>query len=299
VVSADACAKCHEREVGVWKQTAHFQTFEQLHRNPRAQEIARNIGQHSIKRGDRCINCHYTTRQVDDRRRVVSGVSCESCHGAAADWLALHNDYGGPLATRESESAAHRQQRREASIAAGMRNPRNLYLLAQSCLQCHTVPDEELVNTGTHVSGSAAFELVAWSQGTLRHNFLSSDGAVNARGSVERLRVMYVTGQIADLEYSTRATALATEKATYGLAVANRAATVAVRLYEIQQRIQDPLVEQILTKFSGAELKTNNATRLVEIADAIREWGIRFAAEADGRNLSAIDSLLPDPAEYR
>jgi hypothetical protein len=299
VLSADACSKCHAGEVATWRQTPHFETFEALHRNPRAREIAERMGQRSIKRGDLCINCHYTLQQTDDALRAISGISCESCHGAAADWLAVHNDYGGPTATRQSESLQHRQARIESSIAAGMRNPANLYLVAQSCLQCHTVPEESLVNDGSHKAGSQDFELVAWSQGRVRHNFLRTDGKSNAANNLARLRVMYVVGQIADLEYSTRATGLATQRATYGLTCANRAATVAVRLYEIQQRINDPLLEQVLRIFAGARLALNNPEQLNDIAERIRQLGIEFASRADGEQLAAVDAWLPDPATYR
>ena len=299
VMSAASCAKCHDNEVAVWQQTPHFQTFEQLHRNPRAKEIAKNMGQKSIKRGNLCINCHYTSRRIGERTRIVSGVSCESCHGAAADWLALHNDYGGPTATQESESAAHRQQRIDSSISAGMRNPTNLYLVAQSCLNCHTVPNEALVNNGTHKAGSDEFELVAWSQGMVRHNFLRTEGKSNATNSREKLRVMYIVGQIADLEFSTRATALATERARFGLTVANRAAQVATRLYEIQQQVGDPLLQKILVEFSAAELRINNPQQLNQIADTINRLGIEFAGKADGHQFAAVDSMLPDPSTYR
>ena len=299
VVTAEACAKCHAGEVAVWKQTPHFQTFEQLHRNPRAKQISKLMGQRSVKRGNVCIGCHYTTQADGDRNRVVSGVSCESCHGAASDWMALHNDYGGPTATKESESAVHRKSRIDASIQAGMRNPSNIYLVAQSCLQCHTVPNEKLVNTGTHLPGSEEFELVAWSQGMIRHNFLRTDGQSNARNSVEKLRVMFIAGQIADLEFSTRATGLATERAKFGLTVANRAATVATRLYEIQQLVNDPILEKILVKFSEARLALDNKAQLTEIADAINQWGIEFAASADGTKLAAVDTMLPDESQYR
>ena len=80
------------------------------------QEIAKLMGQRSIKRGNLCIDCHYTMQQDEDRTRVISGISCESCHGAAADWLQLHNDYGGPTATRLDETPEHRQQRLESGI---------------------------------------------------------------------------------------------------------------------------------------------------------------------------------------
>lgn len=60
-----------------------------------------------------------------------------------------------------------------------MRNPSNLDLVAQSCLNCHTAPNEELVNKGGHNVGTLDFELVAWSQGKVRHNFVRSEGKTN------------------------------------------------------------------------------------------------------------------------
>jgi hypothetical protein len=98
------------------------------------------------------------------------------------------------------------------AIAAGMNNPANLYLVARQCLACHTSPNERLVNVGGHPTGSPDFELVAWSQGMVRHNFVRSEGRTNEASSRERLRMMFVVGVMADLEASLRATAAATEK---------------------------------------------------------------------------------------
>jgi hypothetical protein len=142
VVSSAQCAKCHIAEFEVWRRTPHALTFDSLHRNPQALEIARRMGQSSIKRNDICLDCHYTSQAGDDVPRVVEGVSCESCHGAAKDWINVHSDYGGPTVHRQSESETHRTQRLMESIAKGMRNPRNVYSIARSCLQCHTVPNE-------------------------------------------------------------------------------------------------------------------------------------------------------------
>ena len=193
VMGAEACAKCHESEVYQWKLTPHQQTIDTLHRKPEAKAIAKRLGLRSVKRNDTCVRCHYTRFEVRGRVRIDSGVSCESCHGPSLDWLELHSDYG-PGATRQTESAEHRKERREASIAAGMNNPSNLYLIARQCLDCHTTPDERLVDEGGHPAGSLGFDLVAWSQGIVRHNFVRSDGAVNAFSSPNRLRVMYVVG---------------------------------------------------------------------------------------------------------
>ena len=149
------------------------------------------------------------------------------------------------------------------------------------------------------MAGTSDFELVRWSQGKVRHNFLRSDGNTNAQASPERLRVMFVVGLIADLEYSTRATAKATTRSTYGVTVAQRAADVAQRLFDLQQKIQDRHVQRVLEAFAQVELRTNNELALTAAADQIQSAGRQFAAANDGSQLTAIDPLLPAPSQYR
>ena len=299
VVTHETCIKCHGNEIEVWKQTPHFRTFRELHRQDAAKQIAAKMGVSSIKRGGICIDCHYTAQQSGGRTKPVAGVSCESCHGAAADWLVIHNDYGGPSATKESESAEHREQRLSESIRKGMRNPENVYLIAQSCYGCHTVPNEKLVNVAGHPAGSDGFELVSWSQGTIRHNFLGSGGAANTPSSRERLRVMYVVGLIADLEYSLRATAKATEKSTYGFRVARRAFDARKQLAEIQQVINNPELEQILDAAYGVKLKLGNSENLISAAKTISQVAFEFAATTDGAGISSIDDRIPPESAYK
>jgi hypothetical protein len=299
VNSAEKCAKCHSNEVQTWKQTPHFQTFEQLSRSPEAKEICNKLGLRSVKRSDVCIDCHFTTQEIDGRIKAIAGISCESCHGASVDWIAVHNDYGGPMATKEDETPDHRAARLDQCTSLGMRNTRDLYLIASSCYQCHTVPNEKLVNVGGHNAGSEDFELVRWSQGMVRHNYLRTNGEYNAQSTSGRLRVMYVVGLIADLEYSARATANATEKSTYGLKVANRAAKAAVKLFEVQQKIDNPFVQAALEAFAGAELKVNNKAPLLAIADQIQIAGRQFAMSSDGSELAVLDEMLPDPNTYK
>ncbi|QDU55193.1 cytochrome c family protein [Aeoliella mucimassa] len=298
VVGHETCIKCHEAAMKQWMQTPHYRTFDALHRTPEAKQIADKMGLRSIKRNDTCVTCHYTRQVVGNRERVVAGVSCESCHGGAKNWLDLHADYGGPNVTREMETAAHREQRLEASIAAGMNNPENLYLVARQCLSCHTVPDEKLVNVGGHKAGTDQFELVAWSQGLVRHNFVRSGGATNAVSSPERLRVMYVVGQMADLEASLRATAKATEMATYGQASAGRAARAKSRLWEVQRRIDHPLLGKALDAVATLQLTLDNQQAMLAAADQVAEAAYEFAT-VDGSTLQAIDRLLPAANQYK
>jgi hypothetical protein len=299
VVGAEACAKCHQAEVQQWMRTPHFATFDTLHRRPEAKQIADRLGLKSIKRNDMCVRCHYTEQNEDGRARVVAGVSCESCHGAAADWVAIHNDYGGANVTKAAETPEHRQQRLDTSIARGMNNPHNVYLIAKQCFNCHTVPNEKLVNVGGHVAGSKDFELVAWSQGMVRHNFLRTGGTANGESTPAQLRVMYIVGVMTNCEYSLRATALVTQKAPFGVASAERAVRMKQRLLEIQQLVHDPLVDPALDAMSTVELRVNNGAALTEAADKVGRAAFEFAEKANGDQLAAIDPLLPKPSQYK
>ncbi len=299
VISHEACLKCHGDEVEVWKQTPHFRTFRELHRSDAAKMIAAKMGIKSIKRGGVCIDCHYTAQTSGDSAKPVAGISCESCHGAAADWVAIHNDYGGPDVGKEAETPEHRLKRLGDSIRQGMRNPENVYLIAQSCYGCHTVPNEKLVNVGGHAAGSSGFELVAWSQGTVRHNFLRGGGSSNVPSTRERMRVMYIVGLMANLEYSIRATAEATEKSTFGVTSAKRAFEVRKQLAQIQEELNDPQLEEVLAAAYGVKLKLGNSDHLVSAARAISRAAFEFASTADGANFPSIDPLLPSESTYK
>ena len=299
VMTSESCANCHGSEVQIWRQTPHFKTFNELSRNPRAQEICAKMGLSSVKRSNVCIDCHFTLKEIDGRNKAVSGVSCESCHGASRDWVALHNDYGGPTASKESETDAHRKKRLKQSARYGMNNTRDLYSIAMNCYSCHMVPNEDLVNIGGHTAGTKEFELVRYSQGQIRHNFLRSDGVSNEAANPQRLRMMYVVGLIADLEFSTRATAIATENKTYGVNVAQRAAASAGKLFELQKTFKNEQVQRVIDAFAKAKLDTNNYEQLNSIADEIQKAGREFAVKHDGSEMAFVDQLLPSPSQYK
>ncbi len=299
VVGVESCEKCHAAEISVWKQTPHSDTFLTLHRKPEAQQIAARMGVKSFKEDSSCMQCHYTVQTKPNGLEAIAGVSCESCHGAAQNWLHVHHEYGGPGVTRDSESAEHRLARLRASVQGGMRNPVNIYLVAQSCYRCHTVPNERLVNIGGHKSGSMDFELVSWSQGMIRHNFLHGHNQTNAVSSPQRLREMFIAGMIADLEFSLRATAAATEKADFGINSAQRTDRAAKRLQAAQSKLNQPLLDEMLAVYKSVKLKLNNQQELTEAADSIAVLGVRFAATVSGTQLAAIDPFIPPQERWK
>jgi hypothetical protein len=301
VMGVQSCEKCHASEIQTWKKTPHNETFLTLHRKPEAQQIASKLGIENFKSDSNCIQCHYTmsTNQGSGPLEAIAGISCESCHGASKDWIAVHNDYGGANVTKAQETREHRLARFQQSIQLGMRNPVNVYLLAQSCYRCHTVPDEQLVNVGGHNAGSLDFELVSWSQGTVRHNFLRTDGQTNAEETPARLRLLFVAGMIADLEFSMRATSKATQKATFGITSAQRTQRALDRLKSAQEKLQQPILQEIIDIASNVKLKLNNRESLQTAAAAINELGVKFGATVRGDDLTAIESFIPPKDKWK
>ena len=306
LLGPEQCSECHGSENAAWEATTHAQSFASMHRSPKAKEIASSLGIRRIKGNDLCQTCHYTTQASSTGRlRAVEGPSCESCHGAAAEWLNLHNDYGGQ-ATRETESPEHKQTRLEKTAQLGMIRPDQPYLVAANCYQCHTVPNERLVNVGGHPAGSS-FELVSWLHGEVRHNFFATNGKEN-RGAPKDLdpdqhkRVLYVVGQMLDLEYSLRAAAQATQGGAYADAMAGRVQGAVERLNAIQgQAAETPLaaaIGRMLKTAGGVTLEPNNRAALLAAADAVKTEAERIVADLSPGVLAALDSLIPGTDGY-
>lgn len=295
----ESCAECHASESAAWKKTPHATTWDALHAKEEAKSIAEKMGVRSVKRGDLCLNCHYTRQDDGGGVKPISGVSCESCHGPSKDWIKLHNDYGGPDVKKEAESAAHKAERLAKAMAGGMLPPDNIYLVARNCYNCHTVPNEKLVNTGGHKAGSEGFELVAWSQGMVRHNYHRTGGKTNEPSKPERLRVMYVVGLMVELEYAMRGVAPATEKAAFAVTMAKRAKAAKEKLAAVQAKAQIPEVAKALEIADGAKLSLNNAEALNGAAEQISAITKDYAGKADGSKLAAVDEFLPKPDQYK
>ena len=296
VVGYEQCQKCHLQQVSVLQQHPHYLGGRSFHRRDDAKAMAKKLGYSSVKRSDLCMKCHYTPKQEGDRVKAVSGISCESCHGPARDWIQVHNNYG-PLMTRESESPEHRTSRINSSIARGMNPPEHLYSLARACVRCHVIDDERLVNEGGHPAGSTGFEFVAWSQGNVRHNFLRTDGNRNEPSSTERRRVMYVVGLLAELEASLRATAVATEKADFAFKHAARANELRMAATQLAEKTGHSLLRKAAEAGNSAKLKLGNGEQMIQAADKLSRIAWQIANDVDGKSLEGIDSLLPTAAQ--
>ncbi len=283
---AESCQKCHAAEYGVWEQTKHFTSFREAHRNPKAKDILAAVGGGSnMKTNQTCVLCHYTqVQEVADAKPVSkSGPSCESCHGSSSNWLSIHNDYGGPSVTKETESAEHRAKRIQDAQAAGWKWSGARYDITSQCMSCHGLAHPAL--DGETISKMLAaghpinpdFELVRYSQGSVRHRFYPPDTTVNAEATQQELVRTFVIGQAAKLVSATLAQAKSNYPA-YQEAQKKRASDAIAALSAVKSV---PEAAQLV-----ASPTDENARKLVTVI-------------ADKDLSGEVGSLLPDKATYK
>lgn len=89
------CKMCHNNpksgaQFKQWEGSKHAKAFEVLG-SPAAKEIGLKMGIADPQKDDKCLKCHVTGYGVDAKfldkgYLMTDGVSCESCHGAGADY---------------------------------------------------------------------------------------------------------------------------------------------------------------------------------------------------------------------
>ncbi len=286
------CGECHNLEYEVWTETKHATGFDELHRSEQAQGILERMEFRLSKRESLCLKCHYTANIKREQVQAIAGVSCESCHGAARDWVNIHQDYGG--GDHETETPEHKAMRVAQSIEGGMLRPSSdLYAVAANCFECHTVPEEDLINVGGHPSGSA-FDLIEWNS-QIAHNFVQAQWGgpeVNREVTQERKRLMFVVGKALDYEYSIRGAAQATKADIYSKAMERRVKTARRDLDRVLRVAEIPEVAEILRIGQNLSITPNNETALIAAADAMSAQAQQFAQQNDGSELAALDPLV-------
>lgn len=302
VLGYENCRKCHLLQIQTLETTAHFRSFETMHRTERAKEYCRKLGLRSVKRSERCVRCHYTPEVTSKgRTKAQSGISCESCHGPAKNWVQGHNDYGGLSVTKETETKEHKAWRVESSIDKGMRHPSNLYLVARSCYDCHLVDDSELVNVTGHPTGTLGFNMVAWSQGSMRHNWHRTNGKSNEISSPERLRVMFVVDLLTRLEYLVRARTKNQVDTNHFKEIETQIGSAVGQLREVVKLArlkQDHWVVKALAELDSGITTTSQESQL-RLAGRIGKLAYEFAKNERLHQLEAIQPILPNPKSYR
>lgn len=319
VMGSRTCLNCHPSETLALIASGHNRTHLLL-RSPNARKYAAALELEKPAGESReCIQCHATPKtSFTGDVQVISGVSCESCHGAAGGedgWLNAHAVYGPNGTTFETETAEHRVERLKRIDEAGMVRTNHVSQLASNCFGCHSVRNAALVNAG-HKSG-AGFELVGRSTGSVRHNF-HEDQSMNSEGPTlwarrdggdvaGRRRIKFLVGVLADAATAFEAlSAIEDEEvleSDYPEELLGRAEPPLEYLEVSMEALEDDLPEQIETAFElieegldaefteaeGREALAEAAAELSEIA----EW---FASQ-DGKNLEPLDDVLEEFVE--
>ena len=167
---------------------AHSRAFRVLS-EPRSQAIAQRLGLGSATSAPMCLGCHadpVAAGQMGPRFQISDGVGCESCHGAAQNWVASHYAVG----------ATH-----QGNIAAGLYPLTNPRARADKCLDCHFGSDRpgQFVNHRIMAAGHPriSFELDLFT--TLQQHHDEDADYLRRKGKVSNVR-MWAVGQAAALD---------------------------------------------------------------------------------------------------
>ena len=324
------CIKCHEREVAAWELSSHGREVDWLDRSALAATILEELGMAGQVPTEvpLCQSCHTTP--FDDpfggpQAIQERSVSCERCHGAAGSWVGVHCDYrdsqGRRLAygQRAGESSASAARRVARSEAAGMIRSAQVYRIAENCIACHTldveraargvaggVTSQQLAGT-KHPFGSAdpSFELVAFSQGEVRHNFLhdGKNQAPHGMTLAERWRTLYVAGLLVDLERGLqRLGACGDDDKTLWKALAKRVRAaqkdlddVVEALPETSLRQQLAAIAEAVPKYSRVKPKAQEKilTAAIDLSSRVRTLLENPAHLAEIAQASTLAEMLP------
>jgi hypothetical protein len=129
----------HQNQHLVWStRDFHFQRPVATLTTARSKQIAAALQIKDPTADHQCISCHAPLREVPDNLRgegfrISEGVSCETCHAPAENWLRSH--------TRTDYTHTDR-------VLSGMRDLKNLYVRANTCVACHQNISVPLLRAG-------------------------------------------------------------------------------------------------------------------------------------------------------
>ncbi len=206
-VATCAGSTCHGRaegngeavrqdEIASWQEPssasgAHSRAYAVL-ASMRGRTIAANLGLGAATSAPACLGCHSTYApegQRGPRFLTSDGVGCESCHGAAAGWIASHY----------SKPATH-----ASNVASGLIPLERPQVRAKICLDCHFGSNDtgQFVTHAMMAAGHprVVFELDLFSALQQHHDV---DGDYAARkGKLDSVR-LWAVGQAEAVRRST------------------------------------------------------------------------------------------------
>lgn len=148
-----------QNEYSTWVvKDKHAHAYEVLS-NSVAKRMAKILELRAADTAPKCLACHALDVPADLRARtfdLTDGVSCESCHGPASNWLGPHTTRGWT---------------HEKSVEAGMYDDRDLVHRSEKCLSCHLGTREKFVDHEMIAAGhpDLYFELAAFSNVMPKH----------------------------------------------------------------------------------------------------------------------------------
>lgn len=130
-----------QNEYYIWStRDRHSKAYQAL-LGPESRQIAKNLKIEAPETAALCLNCHSTNAPGNQRAStfdVADGVTCESCHGPASNWLGPHTTRGWT---------------HEQSVKLGMIDTKDVRKRLDVCLSCHLgdstkTVDHELIAAG-------------------------------------------------------------------------------------------------------------------------------------------------------
>lgn len=307
VLGVENCAECHEKENEVWAKTKHATSLKEISRHEKSKALKKLLGTKRVTREENCVRCHFTNAYIAKKRnlpgaepakpklKTIEAVSCEFCHGEAKEWGPVHGDYGGKKITKKMETSEHRRQRLEKMKKFSIVGRNNLYAMTKRCFSCHITDDEKIVNSKEHPILSKDFEMVAWSQGDMRHNLWFSDGKENVLAPIEKQRLYYILSKTVSLEMFLRALAKSDVKGLYSESFEQQIGKVKQELATIVD-LGGPTE---ITATNKITIDNATPSDLLRFADDVAKLSKNIEAKYDGKKLSSIDSLLPKQKNYK
>lgn len=270
VMGYKQCAKCHKPQIQKWQDTAHHATFREFHGQDKAKQIAETMGVDRVRdTGSMCADCHYTVGVERGRERVISGISCESCHGPAKDWMKNHQPVGDGV-KREYEAPHDREERHAKVRAAGMIIPSDIYGFANNCMGCHLTPNEKLVNTADHPAGSS-FDFMARLE-DIRHG-------PEPEPDEKNLRV--VIGYAVELEHSLRGLAQSSEAGRFRDRMQERIYIALANLNALAELTGAQVLKDLLSQIPKAYNPADSSS-LTKAADQIQTTAQKWSDDKIG-----------------
>jgi Cytochrome c554 and c-prime len=266
----------------------------------RAKQIADALDIKDATANARCTVCHAPLHEVPENLRgenfkVSEGVSCESCHGAAENWLRSH--------TRKDYTHADR-------TAAGMRDLQNLYVRANTCVACHQNVDADILKAG---HPELIFELDGQSVAEPKHWSAEKNGNGAQAwlvGQAVALREMswQLTQMHGVAELSQRLTETNLVDQIFALSGLLREATgdkwtvtAFPEDFESRQSWADKLALETATVTWSEKTTRDCLTRLANLASSFSDSQVRQSIQARRaeRLVLALDRLVAALPEYK